>query len=215
MELTPEQKAQVESWSSQRDDLLKNIAILNSEKEESLKKNKELAESNKEIEIKIHQAEGRLMEIENNEEKRKSLVSVEIIGLEKQKNTLEERISSLRDDVKDLILQKNDITVLISFLIETHKEVFSRIGTLDEIVSRVRDVNAENMSDLSGFLGLLKKNIQEIIELNSENVKETKIILEKLPEAILQFRRPVQLIRPILNKRRPEEELKEIDKFKE
>lgn len=213
-DLTPEQKKQLEGWATKRDTILGELAILDTEKETKTKKNIELGKSNEEIEIKIHQAEGRIGALEEQEEKRKNLVSIEVLNLEKQKTTLENGITALSDDVRDLILQKKDLIDLIRFLTETHKEVFLRTGVLHEIIGHVTKISEENVSNLKTFFGILKISVQEIIDLNSENVKETKIILEKLPTAILQFRRPTQIIRPVLNKRRGIGELKAIEEVK-
>jgi len=145
------------------------------------------------------------------EVERKNLVSTDLLVLEKQKTTLESSITSLSGDVRDLILQKNDLIILIKFLTETHKEIFDRTGILQEVIGHVKKISEGHISDLNIFFNTLKKNIQEIIDLNSENTKQTKIVLEKLPLAILQFRRPTQIIRPVLNKRRDPEQLKEIE----
>ena len=206
--MDPEQTKQLEGWATQRDAILRDIAVLDGEKEIKTKQNKELGQSNQEIEIKVHQAEGRIIALEQEEEKRKNLVSVDILNLEKQKTILESSITALSGDVKDLILQKNDLIALIQFLSHTHKEVFDRTGILHEVIGHVVKVSQEHVSELETYFGSLKKNIKEIIDLNSSNVQETKIILEKLPLAILQFRRPVQVIRPVLNKLRGEEQLK-------
>jgi len=210
-EITPEQQKQLDSWAIQRDTILKEISDANTEKDNLTKGNIILAESNTEISNKVQQSVGRLEELDKKEVERKNLVSTDLLVLEKQKTTLESSITSLSGDVRDLILQKNDLIILIKFLTETHKEIFDRTGILQEVIGHVKKISEGHISDLNIFFNTLKKNIQEIIDLNSENTKQTKIVLEKLPLAILQFRRPTQIIRPVLNKRRDPEQLKEIE----
>ena len=82
--MDPEQTKQLEGWATQRDAILRDIAVLDGEKEIKTKQNKELGQSNQEIEIKVHQAEGRIIALEQEEEKRKNLVS---FSFEKRKET--------------------------------------------------------------------------------------------------------------------------------
>lgn len=213
-ELNPEQKKQLKVWTEQRDEILREISVSGTERDVLKKSNIELTASNTEVSNKIQQGLGRLEQIKIQEEERKNLVSKDILDLEERKTILETRVSGLSGDVKDLILQKNDITTDIKNLSEVHTELFSKVSFLHEIIDLVKKTTSESVSDFNAFFVALKTSVQEIIDLNSENVKETKVVLEALPKAILQFRRPVQLIRPVLNKRRGLEELAEIDKFK-
>ena len=208
---TPAQAQNLKTWTERRDKILGEISAAETKNGTLLATNTELSKTNSDLVIEISKKEGILEQINKQENDRKNLISADIVDLEKRKSILEVQISELSEDLKDVILQKKDVTSDIDVLKNIYKEVFDRTSVLQEIVGKVKDVSHENITEFKTFFASLKKSVQEIIDLNTENVKGTKFVLEKLPETILQFRRPVQVIRPVLNKRRGLKELKEID----
>lgn len=200
-ELSPAQKKQLEAWASQRDNILSEISNLNSEIEEKKKINKNLSDSNTDIETRINQSIGRLKEIENKEKERINLVSREILDLESQKSELENKIPSLKNTITSLSIERDTLMSVIENLTSVHDKVFDRTGALESIVENVERISSENLASIEKTFEILKESSKEIIEINKKNVSETMIVIEKLPRAILEYRRPIPPVKTIMSKR--------------
>ena len=77
---TPAQKNAILTWTEQRDNLLKEIGVLKTEKEAIQKENKEEAASAEELRLKSAEIQGRIDVLEVLENRQKSSLSIEIVG---------------------------------------------------------------------------------------------------------------------------------------
>jgi chromosome segregation ATPase len=202
MEITPEQKKQLNVWAVKRDNLLREIGILSTQLEEKKKKSIELSESNTDIETRINQGRGRLIEIDIQEAGRNKFISKEVAALEKMKSILEGEIPNLQKQIGGLHSEKDILIEVIDNLKKIHSDVFDRVGKLDKIVEHVTRVSADNISDFKTFFEELKKTIQEIITGNRKVITETNVMVERVPKILREHTTPIRIIRPILNKKR-------------
>lgn len=199
-ELTPAQKKQLEAWATLRDQKLGEISQLDTEIAEKTRKNTELTASNTEVQTQINRAEGRLIEIEKKEKERVELVSHEILSLEKQKTTLESEIPALKQVIVALISKEEGLRNSIATLTDVHDRVFDRTGGLEAIVDHVKTVSENNLKSIINTFDVLKETSNEIIAINRKNVSETMIVIDKLPRAILEYRRPIPPVRTVISK---------------
>lgn len=199
-EITPAQKKQLEAWATLRDQKLGEISRLDTEIAEKTKKSEELTASNTEVQTQINRAEGRLIEIEKKEKERVELVSHEILALEKQKTTLESEIPALKQVIVALLSKEESLRGTIETLTLVHDKVFDRTGGLEAIVDHVKNVSESNLKSIINTFEVLKETSNEIIAINRKNVSETMIVIEKLPRAILEYRRPIPPVRTVLSK---------------
>lgn len=200
-EITPAQQKHLEAWAEKRDEILRGISALETEKNEKAEQNRKLNEANSEVEKRIFIAEGRLIEIEKKEAERASLISKEILALETQKTELEGKIPALQSEINSLAIEKLILVDSIKDLTLVHGEVFTRTAALEGIVDHVSSVSSKNIVEMEKYLGVLKTSVDEIVAVNKKNVKESMIIIDKLPKAILEYRRPIIPNRIINNKR--------------
>lgn len=192
---TPEQTNQLDAWAIARDKILVEISNLTRDKQVLTGQNIDLADSNTEIETKINKALGRLEELNKKEEEFKNLVQSETAQLISEKTKLQAEIPALQKEIGGLISQKMLLTETINTLTDVHDKVFDKTSALDQIVEHVTRVSGQNIIDMDAFMVSLKKSVQEIMDKNSENVKTTNIVLEKLPKYIFELEKPIPIRR--------------------
>jgi len=202
-EITPAQKKQLEAWATRRDEILGEISRLDTEKEEKIKRNAELNASNTDVETRINQGLGRLQEIDRQEAERAKYVSREVAALESQKTELQSEVNGLKQVIVGLISKRDDLTLNVETLTLVHGKVFDRTAALETLVDHVSRVTGESVTIIEKCLALVKDSADEIVAVNKKNVAESMIIIEKLPRAMMEYRRPIIPGRTVVSKRSP------------
>ena len=202
MEMTPAQKKELDTWVIKRDAILRSIATLSTQEEGLKKSNLVWAESNTDLEGRINLAKGRLKELDERELERSKLVSKEVSDLEARKATLLAEIPPIEKEIGALKAQKSVLFELVTGIKSVYDKVVENMGGLEKIVESVSRVSGQNISELKGIFDGLKKNVQEIIDLNTKNAKTSQEVMAKLPSIILEVQKPREIIRPVLNKKR-------------
>lgn len=184
-----DQNEQLKTWASQRDSILSEIAVLNIEKERLIIINKDLANSNTDISIKIIESEGRMAELDKKEIEYQHIVSSEIAELQKNKTLVEATVTGLEKDVFNLSARKEDLISTINTLQVLHDQVYKRTGVLDQVIDRVTRVNADNINDVNILVSGLKISLQELIDLNKKTVSDTNLMIVELPKIFFELRK--------------------------
>ncbi len=190
-DLTPEQKKQLDSWASQRDAILNDIAINRTESEKLIEKNKELASSNTDISDRIQQSIGRLYELEKKEDERADLVRPENFTLIALKSHLQAEVSSLRSEIEKLNISKNNLHSDIESITKVHQAVFSRASDIERIVSETTIINSSNAREIKNILSEAGIELKKIIDVGSQNVAVTNRLISEVPKMIVDIHRDV------------------------
>jgi chromosome segregation ATPase len=185
-ELSPEQKANLETWAGQRDLLLSEISNLQTVKDKLLIENREKAASSKEIEDRANQIIGRIEELQKKEAELPTLISKEVASLESRKTVLESEITTLSKMAVILSEHKASLEKDVSSAISNFDILKSEALTLDKIVDHVTVVSDENSKKINVLVNDLAKSLEEIIEVNKKNVLETNIVIDKVPRMIME-----------------------------
>jgi DNA repair exonuclease SbcCD ATPase subunit len=207
--LKAEESIGLQSWVAQRDQLLKSIADLKTEIESLEKKNRELSESNSDIESRISKAQGRMEEMDKSEEAYKEVVGIEVSDLLSQKSKLEVEVSREQVVLESLNSKKQTLLEAIDTLTQIYDKVFSNVHEMEGIVGNVKEVSDKNIAELHGMFSEIGTKLTEVMEKGKESADGANVILEKLPRWIFELQRPVSLkrVRPerLVDKRLPEE----------
>jgi chromosome segregation ATPase len=185
-EFTPEQKENLKTWAEQRDSILSQVSVLISERDKLQRINKELADSNTDIEARMNQIKGRIEELKTQEATIPFFVSQEIATLQSEKNTLEVTVASLEKMVKLLTSQKTSLEADVSFALSTFNTIKGESMMLDKVVDKVTTVSQENSNRINKLVNDLAASLEEIIAVNKKNVFETNVVIEKLPAMIME-----------------------------
>lgn len=188
-EITPEQKAQLSTWAGQRDTLLSEISSLRTEKEGLEKKNKEMSSSFARMNDEMNQVIGRIDELKRKELELVTLHSEEVSLLKGTKDGLKNDIQNLLNVINKLFEEKKNIETSISQSVDTFKKIDGQAGLMDKIVDHVGRVNSHNKNEVETLLSTLKKTVNELIDVSAKNVFETNLVIEKLPQMLVEVRK--------------------------
>lgn len=188
-EITPEQKAHLETWAGQRDAILSEISGLQTVKEELQKNNQAISDSSTEIENRIVFMKGQIEELSIKDKELPLLISKEVASLEYQKSTLESEITTLTKLVKVLSEQKDSIVKDTYLLTEIYNTINERVGVLDKVVDHVTKVSEQNKFVIEDLIESIKTSSQAVIDINKKNVSETNMVLEKLPAMLVELQK--------------------------
>lgn len=194
-ELTPAQVKVIETWTEQRDSLLREIGVYQNDFNE-IKKSKideglALADLHKQIEF----AKGRLVELDTLEERKKTSITIEVAELEARKSRLEAECLALSNRVTAAETEENRVINSISTLCEAHDKMADQAKIVNDVVSQIIETSKTHLSEATVLMSEIKTTSAEIIEKGNENVKQTNIVLEKLPRYIFELQRPIPVRR--------------------
>lgn len=187
--MNPEQNEQLKTWAGQRDALLLEISNLRIEKERLEKANVEVANSNTDIISQVNKITGRIEELNKKEAELVTLQSKEISSLQIEKVGLESDVSNLWKIINLLSQQKETIQKDISSLTDTFVRVNNQVFDLDKIVDHVTRISTDNVTVFESLMSNLKKTLGELIDVNTKNVFETNVVIEKLPQMLVEVRK--------------------------
>ncbi len=197
--LTPEQNKQLDSWASQRDSLLLDIANKRSEIELLTATNNNLASSNTEISEKVQQSIGRLEELDKKDKERATLISQEIVDLISEKSVLQTEISGLKTEILTHEDKKQSILRDILSLSLLHDKVFEKVNGLESMIGGIVTVSSENATRTNNILIDAATALQKMIDINDQNVAKTNAVIYELPKMIMDLQIDI-IERKTLNK---------------
>lgn len=194
-QLTPAQIKVIETWTEKRDILLREIGVyqtqLNDHKKELTGAGLNLADLHK----SIAEARGRLAELDALEERHKNSISVELAELEIRKTRLETECTDMEKRIKASETEQSRIVTSITVLCEAHDKMADQAKIVNDVVSQIIQTSQSHTSDMRDIMAEIRTIAAEVIEKGNENVKQTGIVLEKLPKYIFELQRPIPVRR--------------------
>jgi len=193
--LTAQQKESLKTWSDQRDALLREVSLLQNQKDTLQKESIVLGQSNNELQLSIAENKGRLIEIKEVEDRYRNSLSNDIAKFIAEKSKIEEEIVTKKEQLKLVESKKDEVISSINVLLKTHDQFFDRLSSLETIAEDIQKVSKVNINELKSFANDLKKSFEDVIAVNTSNVAQTKIILDKLPRYIFELQKPIPVRR--------------------
>ena len=188
-EITPEQKAQLQTWAGQRDAALLEISGLRTEQAELQKANNEIANSYTKTETEMLAIRGRIEELKIKEAELPLLISREIASLQSEKSSLETEVRSLSELIEVLTEQKSSIEEDIGMSLAVLSTLKEESTSLEKIVDHVTKVSEHNITRIDAIVANLGKSLEEIIEVNKKNVFETNLVIDKVPKMLVELQK--------------------------
>jgi DNA repair exonuclease SbcCD ATPase subunit len=189
MEITPEQKAQIETWAGQRDAILLEISNLRTEREKLETMNRNLATSCGMIEEKFNRLIGRLTELDKVEKDYNDITSNELHNTLIVKARLESEVTSLEKVIKALSPQKESLQKDITALTDIYNTMNNRAGVLEKVVAHVTTTSEKNVAVFDELVSKVSKSMQELIAVNKKAVSETDMVVKELPKVFFDVQR--------------------------
>lgn len=194
-QFTPAQNKAIETWTEQRDSLLREIGILTTQKQEEEKNCKEASESLRVIEKKIAESLGRLNELNELEKFRQKSVSKEVSDLEARKSRLEAECTEKEKEIKMHENESKHMVDYINLVWESHEKMATKIKVVDEVASQVIQNSERHISNMQRMMTDVDKIVTQVVDKSSANIEQTNIVLEKLPKYIFELEKPIPLRR--------------------
>lgn len=188
-EITPEQKAQLQTWAGQRDAALLEISGLRTELEALQKDIIEIADSYTKTETEMLIIRGRIEELKIKEAELPLLISREITSLQSEKSTLETEVRSLSELTEVLTEQKSAIEEDIGMSLAVFNTIKDESSSLEKIVDHVTRVSESNIAKIDLLVENLGKSLEEIIAVNKKNVFETNLVIDKVPRMLVELQK--------------------------
>ena len=198
-QFTSEQLQNIESWSVKRDALLGEIAVLEDLKNTLNKEISDGSESLTKIHTDISFYQGSLTRIKEEEENRKLLVSKELVALESQKSLLEIDIQAKMQKNIELDKGADQKLKAIELLGNFEKQVDKLIQSVKSGVDTILTKTQKHDLAMQASLRDVQMVSTEVIKTGNENIAETKLILEKLPQYVFELKKPRPLVRAYIN----------------
>ena len=192
-QLTPAQVKVIETWTERRDSLLKEIGVhqteLNDLTKSTIEKGLALAELHKQIE----NARGRLSEITALEDRWRTSLSSDIAELEVRKTRLTAECELKEKAIKTSEEEQARISASIAVLCDAHDKMADQAQIVNKVVGEIIQTSTLHTSEVKTVMSEVRTISAEVISKSNENVKQTNIILEKLPKYIFELQRPIPI----------------------
>ena len=194
-QFTPAQVKAIETWTEKRDALLREIGVYESRLEIVKKDCTDGGLALDDINKQIAEAKGRLKELDAIEERHKNSVSVEVSELEVRKTRLETECTAMEKRLKDGAESEALIVTSINSLSDAHDKMADQAKIVNKVVGEIIQTSQLHISEMNTLMTNIRTVSTEVIEKGNENVKQTGIILEKLPRYIFELQRPIPVRR--------------------
>jgi chromosome segregation ATPase len=187
--LTPEQNAQLASWSEQRDAALREISVLTDQKFKLSKEVEGLSASKTLIQDETLKLEGRLEELNKREREYEEIVSIKVAELEAKKSGLESDVTALNKEVIDLNKKKDVLSEIVINLVSIKEKVTDHVNSIESTIKVASDAFNKNSDSMIQLVAKLSESVEKIIDINNGNVKKTLEVIEDLPRIYVELRK--------------------------
>jgi len=185
----------IETWTEKRDTLLREIGILETQKFENTKENAQAGLNLEEINKQIAEVRGRLAELEALEERKKNSLSIEVAELEARKSRLEGECVEKEKAIVKATEEENRISDSITLLSNAHGKMSDQAAIVNKVVGDMTETTQNHVNNTRTIMLEIETVSNRVIEKGNENVKQTGIILEKLPRYIFELQKPIPIRR--------------------
>ncbi len=193
--LTPAQLKVIQTWTEQRDSLLREIGQFSAELEVVTKSTKEKGLALADLNQSIAEVRGRLAEITALETRMSTSLPNEIAVLEMRKSRLQSECALL-DETIAAGANKHQATVFaIEVLEKAHDVMKDQSAIVNRVVGEIIQTSEVHTSEMKTIMTEIKAISDQVVDRGNENVAQTNIVLEKLPRYIFELQKPIPVRR--------------------
>lgn len=189
------QKKLLEELKEQEIVLVRDIGKYTAQLDQLTKSTTEKGAALQSLNESIAEAKGRMAEIEDAEKRYKDSVNNEIIELSVRKSQLESEITVKEAEISALDVRKEEISSEISTLVNIQDKVFGRVSSLEKVMANIVEAGDSYVSNILTKSEKIGGIFEQMIIKGRDNVKQTNIVLEKLPKYIFELQRPIPIRR--------------------
>lgn len=193
--LTAAQLKVIQTWTEQRDLLLREIGQYTTELEALQKSGKEAGLNLADIHNGIAEARGRIAELAALEERVRGSVPNDIAELEVRKSRLQSECAALDERMRAGSEKYVIVMTAVSELQSAHDIMKDQAAIVNRVVGEIIQTSQLHTSDMKTIMSEIKTISDQVIEKGNANIAQAGIILEKLPKYIFELQRPIPVRR--------------------
>jgi len=194
-DLTHAQAETMQTWAQERDTLLGEISILASQKEalgvELVTAGLNLDELSKTIEF----SKGIIKEFAALEDRTRGSLSLDIAELQVRKSRLQGECLAKELDSDRLSIMNDEKKLAIENLSAAHNIMQDQAKIVNDVVGQIIETSKTHLSDVKVIVDYIETVSAQVIEKGNENVRQTNIVLEKLPRYVFELQKPIPIRR--------------------
>lgn len=185
----------LQTWTEQRDSIIREIGIHSSELEALTKSTTEKGLALADLQQSIAEAGGRLVELQALETRQHGSVSTEVFELEARKSRLQGECTLLDEKLASGANKYQAIVFAIETLEKAHDTMKDQSAIVNRVVGEIIQTSQVHTSDMKTIMDTIKTTSEEVIKKADANLAQTNIILEKLPKYIFELQKPIPVRR--------------------
>lgn len=193
--LTPAQMKVIETWTEQRDSLLRDIGIHTTELNEKKKLNIEAGLALADIHTQLSECRGRLAELSALEDRWRSSLSTDISELEVRKSRLEAEIVTKELELKSTNEKYVIITASIDTLSNAHDKMSDQAAIVNKVVGELIETAEKHFSGMRTTFAEVNTIATEVIDKANKNIETSNIVIPKMTQFIIDLQRPIPVRR--------------------
>lgn len=190
-QFTPAQAKAIQTWTEQRDELLREIGAYSVQSGEKKKELIADGQALDDIHIQISEATGRLKEIDALEERKLNSVSNEVSELEIRKTRLETECTAKEAQIKIADERLAEKAAALSNFSGAHDKMRDQAEIVDKVVGKIIQKSEDHVSDANTRMVEVNKIMDAVIEKGNKNLEQVGVLMEKIPKFILALQRSV------------------------
>lgn len=192
---TPAQIKAIQTWTEQRDSLLREIGVHTTERDERKKEADAQALRLSDLQTSVAEARGRIAELEALEDRHKTSVSIEVSELEARKSRLTAECIALDGDIASKKGEHELIVSATTALSDATDTMKDQAQVVKSVVSDIIETGKGALSDAKVIIGEIRTVADEVIAKGNANVEQTNIVIDKLPRFIFDMQKPIPVRR--------------------
>lgn len=192
---TPAQLKVIQTWTEQRDSLHRDIGVASTELEALTKSTTDKGLALADLHQSIAEARGRIAELDALETRMRTSLTSDVAELDVRKSRLQGECSILEERLKAAANKYDIITAAIIQLEDAHQTMRDQAATVNSVVGEIIHTSQVHTADMKVMMDGIKTTSDTVIDRGNENVKQTNIVLEKMPRFIFDMQKPIPVRR--------------------
>lgn len=193
--LTPAQIKVIQTWTEQRDSLHRDIGAASTELEALTKATKEKGLALADFHKSIAEARGRIAELDALETRMRGSLATDVAELEARKSRLQSECALIELKMQTAAGAYEIIAVATQQLQVAHETMKDQSEIVNRVVGEIIHTSQVHTSDMRVMMDSIKTVSDSVIDRGNENVKQTNIVLEKMPKFIFDMQKPIPVRR--------------------
>lgn len=192
---SPQQQQMLQTWAEQRDSLIREIGMYTTERDTVRGESIQEGENLRALHMKIAEAQGRILEITELEERTRNSTATDVAELTARKSRLESECEAKEAESKTWDDRKAEKVSSIETLALVHDKMADQAAIVDQVVGQVIEKSTTHLSNMKTAVDQIHTIAMNVIDKANENVATTQIVLDKMPKFIFDMQKPIPVRR--------------------